>query len=84
MWRLTLYVPHSCGARPWVSTLIVKESEVMALWCLDGLPQGLAESLKELWKLSSGPLHCVPPFSPPAQRKKVKALPRILKVGIKP
>nr|XP_012596599.1 coiled-coil alpha-helical rod protein 1 isoform X2 [Microcebus murinus] len=50
---------------------------VMAWWCLDGLPPGLAEPWRELQTLGSGPL---PPFSPPARssrdyrnlRRKVK------------
>ncbi|XP_044112993.1 coiled-coil alpha-helical rod protein 1 isoform X2 [Neovison vison] len=36
----------------------------MAWWCLDGLPEGLAEPWRELWRLGSQPLHCTPPFSP--------------------
>ncbi|XP_014638398.1 PREDICTED: coiled-coil alpha-helical rod protein 1 isoform X1 [Ceratotherium simum simum] len=39
----------------------------MAWWRLDGLPQGLAEPWRELWRLGSQPLHCIPPFSPPTR-----------------
>ncbi|XP_017718384.1 PREDICTED: coiled-coil alpha-helical rod protein 1 isoform X7 [Rhinopithecus bieti] len=55
--------PHSAGARPWASTLIGKDPRVMAWWCLDGIPPGLAEPWRELWRWRSRPLHCVPPFS---------------------
>uniref|UniRef100_A0A2K6QQ78 Coiled-coil alpha-helical rod protein 1 n=1 Tax=Rhinopithecus roxellana TaxID=61622 RepID=A0A2K6QQ78_RHIRO len=54
--------PHSAGARPWASTLIGKDPRVMAWWCLDGIPPGLAEPWRELWRWRSRPLHCVPPF----------------------
>nr|XP_007971346.2 coiled-coil alpha-helical rod protein 1 isoform X1 [Chlorocebus sabaeus] len=82
--------PHSAGARPWASTLIGKDPRVMAWWCLDGIPPGLAEPWRELWRWRSRPLHCVPPFSPLARgsrdhrnlRRRVKALPRILKGNI--
>uniref|UniRef100_A0A452V2E5 Coiled-coil alpha-helical rod protein 1 n=1 Tax=Ursus maritimus TaxID=29073 RepID=A0A452V2E5_URSMA len=82
--------PHSSGARPWASALIGKDPGVMAWWCLDGLPEGLAEPWRELWRLGSQPLHCTPPFSPPTRngrdcrnlRRRVKALPRILKGNI--
>uniref|UniRef100_A0A8C5UJZ6 Coiled-coil alpha-helical rod protein 1 n=1 Tax=Microcebus murinus TaxID=30608 RepID=A0A8C5UJZ6_MICMU len=47
--------PRSSGSRPWA---------IMAWWCLDGLPPGLAEPWRELQTLGSGPL---PPFSPPAR-----------------
>ncbi|XP_004409095.1 PREDICTED: coiled-coil alpha-helical rod protein 1 isoform X1 [Odobenus rosmarus divergens] len=56
--------PHSSGARPWASALIGKEPGVMAWWCLDGLPEGLAEPWRELWRLGAQPLHRTPPFSP--------------------
>ncbi|XP_032193954.1 coiled-coil alpha-helical rod protein 1 isoform X4 [Mustela erminea] len=56
--------PYSSGARPWASALIGKDPGVMAWWCLDGLPEGLAEPWRELWRLGSQPLHCTPPFSP--------------------
>uniref|UniRef100_A0A452V2A4 Coiled-coil alpha-helical rod protein 1 n=1 Tax=Ursus maritimus TaxID=29073 RepID=A0A452V2A4_URSMA len=59
--------PHSSGARPWASALIGKDPGVMAWWCLDGLPEGLAEPWRELWRLGSQPLHCTPPFSPPTR-----------------
>ncbi|PNJ20829.1 CCHCR1 isoform 26 [Pongo abelii] len=59
--------PHSAGARPWASTLTGKDPRVMAWWCLDGLPSGLAEPWRELWRWRSRPLHCVPPFSPLAR-----------------
>uniref|UniRef100_A0A2I2YZZ6 Coiled-coil alpha-helical rod protein 1 n=1 Tax=Gorilla gorilla gorilla TaxID=9595 RepID=A0A2I2YZZ6_GORGO len=59
--------PHSAGARPWASTLTGKDPRVMAWWCLDGLPSGLAEPWRELWRWCSRPLHCVPPFSPLAR-----------------
>nr|XP_045246001.1 coiled-coil alpha-helical rod protein 1 isoform X2 [Macaca fascicularis] len=59
--------PHSAGARPWASTLIGKDPRVMAWWCLDGIPPGLAEPWRELWRWRSRPLHCVPPFSPLAR-----------------
>ncbi|XP_033075473.1 coiled-coil alpha-helical rod protein 1 isoform X1 [Trachypithecus francoisi] len=39
----------------------------MAWWCLDGIPPGLAEPWRELWRWRSRPLHCVPPFSPLAR-----------------
>nr|XP_023479954.1 coiled-coil alpha-helical rod protein 1 isoform X3 [Equus caballus] len=39
----------------------------MAWWGLDGLPQGLAEPWRELWRLGSQPLHSIPPFSPPTR-----------------
>ncbi|XP_045861939.1 coiled-coil alpha-helical rod protein 1 isoform X3 [Meles meles] len=55
--------PYSSGARPWASALIGKDPGVMAWWCLDGLPEGLAEPWRELWRLGSQPLHCTPPFS---------------------
>ncbi|XP_024212696.2 coiled-coil alpha-helical rod protein 1 isoform X4 [Pan troglodytes] len=82
--------PHSAGARPWASTLTGKDPRVMAWWCLDGLPSGLAEPWRELWRWRSRPLHCVPPFSPLARssrdhrnlRRRVEALPRILKGNI--
>lgn len=35
--------PHSSGARSWASALLGKDSGVMAWWCVDGLPVGLAE-----------------------------------------
>uniref|UniRef100_A0A2K5LYS1 Coiled-coil alpha-helical rod protein 1 n=1 Tax=Cercocebus atys TaxID=9531 RepID=A0A2K5LYS1_CERAT len=74
--------PHSAGARPWASTLIGKDPRVMAWWCLDGIPPGLAEPWRELWRWRSRPLHCVPPFSPLARgsrdhrnlKRRVKAL----------
>ncbi|XP_059034976.1 coiled-coil alpha-helical rod protein 1 isoform X4 [Mustela lutreola] len=56
--------PYSSGARPWANALIGKDPGVMAWWCLDGLPEGLAEPWRELWRLGSQPLHCTPPFSP--------------------
>ncbi|XP_030784908.1 coiled-coil alpha-helical rod protein 1 isoform X10 [Rhinopithecus roxellana] len=65
--------PHSAGARPWASTLIGKDPRVMAWWCLDGIPPGLAEPWRELWRWRSRPLHL---------RRRVKALPRILKGNI--
>ncbi|XP_032126717.1 coiled-coil alpha-helical rod protein 1 isoform X2 [Sapajus apella] len=82
--------PHSPGARPWASSLIGKDPRVMAWWCLDGLPPGLSEPWREFWRWRSRPLHCVPPFSPLARssrdhrnlRRRVKALPRILKGNI--
>nr|XP_035153374.2 coiled-coil alpha-helical rod protein 1 isoform X1 [Callithrix jacchus] len=81
--------PHSTGARPWASALIGKDPRVMAWWCLDGLPPGLAEPWRELWRWRSRPLHCVPPFSPLARSsrdhrnlRRIKALPRILKGNI--
>ncbi|XP_040852976.1 coiled-coil alpha-helical rod protein 1 isoform X2 [Ochotona curzoniae] len=56
------------SARPWASTLKGKAWwRGMAWWCLDGLPQGLAEPWRELWRLSSGPVHCVPTASSPAR-----------------
>uniref|UniRef100_A0A8C0W4M8 Uncharacterized protein n=1 Tax=Castor canadensis TaxID=51338 RepID=A0A8C0W4M8_CASCN len=74
---------HSSGVRPWVSALIGKDPGIMAWRCLDGLPQGPAEPWRELWRLGSGPLHSVPPFSPPTRSsrhcrnlRRVKALPR--------
>ncbi|XP_054554547.1 coiled-coil alpha-helical rod protein 1 isoform X1 [Talpa occidentalis] len=36
----------------------------MAWWYLDGLPQGLAEPWRELWRWGSQPLHYFPPYSP--------------------
>nr|XP_019572952.1 PREDICTED: coiled-coil alpha-helical rod protein 1 isoform X2 [Rhinolophus sinicus] len=33
----------------------------MAWWCLDGLPHGLAEPWRELWRLGSLPRHRIPP-----------------------
>ncbi|KAM8937548.1 coiled-coil alpha-helical rod protein 1 isoform 2-T2 [Lycaon pictus] len=60
--------PHSSGPRPWASALIGKDPGVMAWWCLDGLPEGLAEPWRKLWRLGSQPLHCVPPFSPPTRK----------------
>lgn len=80
--------PHSSGARPWASALIGKDPGLMAWWCLDGLPEGLAEPWRELWRLGSQPLHCVPASSPQTRnsrdyrnlRRRVKPLPRILKV----
>ncbi|XP_072801479.1 coiled-coil alpha-helical rod protein 1 isoform X1 [Vicugna pacos] len=51
----------------WASALRGKDPGVMAWWCLDGLPQGLAEPWRELWRLGSQPLHCIPPFSPPSR-----------------
>uniref|UniRef100_A0A8D1KM22 Coiled-coil alpha-helical rod protein 1 n=2 Tax=Sus scrofa TaxID=9823 RepID=A0A8D1KM22_PIG len=36
----------------------------MAWWCLDGLPQGLAEPWRELRRLGSQPLHRTPSSSP--------------------
>ncbi|XP_032193953.1 coiled-coil alpha-helical rod protein 1 isoform X3 [Mustela erminea] len=82
--------PYSSGARPWASALIGKDPGVMAWWCLDGLPEGLAEPWRELWRLGSQPLHCTPPFSPTTRnsrdyrnlRRRVKALPGILKGSI--
>nr|XP_051710943.1 coiled-coil alpha-helical rod protein 1 isoform X3 [Oryctolagus cuniculus] len=59
--------PHSSGARPWASALLGKDPGVMAWWCLGGLPQGLAEPWRELWRLGSGPLHGVPPSSSQAR-----------------
>ncbi|XP_062041768.1 coiled-coil alpha-helical rod protein 1 isoform X2 [Lepus europaeus] len=59
--------PHSSGARPWASALLGKDPGVMAWWCLDGLPQGLAEPWRELWRLGSGPPHGVPPSSSQAR-----------------
>uniref|UniRef100_A0A8C8YY78 Coiled-coil alpha-helical rod protein 1 n=1 Tax=Prolemur simus TaxID=1328070 RepID=A0A8C8YY78_PROSS len=56
--------PRSSGSRPWASTLIGKDPGVMAWWCRDGLPPGLAEPWRELRRLGSGPL---PPFSPLAR-----------------
>uniref|UniRef100_A0A8C7BPY7 Coiled-coil alpha-helical rod protein 1 n=1 Tax=Neovison vison TaxID=452646 RepID=A0A8C7BPY7_NEOVI len=56
--------PYSSGARPWANALTGKDPGVMAWWCLDGLPEGLAEPWRELWRLGSQPLHCTPPFSP--------------------
>ncbi|XP_025152299.3 coiled-coil alpha-helical rod protein 1 isoform X2 [Bubalus bubalis] len=56
--------PHSSGARPWASALIGKDPGVMAWWCLDGLPQGLGEPWRELWRLGSQPLHRIPQLSP--------------------
>ncbi|XP_045397564.1 coiled-coil alpha-helical rod protein 1 isoform X2 [Lemur catta] len=56
--------PHSSGSRPWASTLIGKDPGVMAWWCRDGLPPGLAGPWRELRRLGSGPL---PPFSPLAR-----------------
>ncbi|XP_005701767.2 PREDICTED: coiled-coil alpha-helical rod protein 1 isoform X4 [Capra hircus] len=56
--------PHSSGARPWASALIGKDPGVMAWWCLDGLPQGLGEPWRELWRLGSRPLHRIPQLSP--------------------
>nr|XP_055186044.1 coiled-coil alpha-helical rod protein 1 isoform X4 [Nyctereutes procyonoides] len=60
--------PHSSGPRPWASALIGKDPGVMAWWCLDGLPEGLAEPWRKLWRLGSQSLHCVPPFSPPTRK----------------
>ncbi|XP_059034985.1 coiled-coil alpha-helical rod protein 1 isoform X12 [Mustela lutreola] len=82
--------PYSSGARPWANALIGKDPGVMAWWCLDGLPEGLAEPWRELWRLGSQPLHCTPPFSPTTRnsrdyrnlRRRVKALPGILKGSI--
>ncbi|XP_077619957.1 coiled-coil alpha-helical rod protein 1 isoform X3 [Crocuta crocuta] len=82
--------PHSSGARPWASALIGKDPGLMAWWCLDGLPEGLAEPWRELWRLGSQPLHCVAASSPRTRnsrdyrnlRRRVKALPRILKENI--
>ncbi|XP_054985211.1 coiled-coil alpha-helical rod protein 1 isoform X1 [Sorex araneus] len=82
--------PHSSGARPWASALIGKDPGVMAWWCLDGLPQGLAEPWRELWRLGSQPLHRTPAFLPPTQnrrdckplKKRVKAKSRILQENI--
>ncbi|XP_043305971.1 coiled-coil alpha-helical rod protein 1 isoform X4 [Cervus canadensis] len=82
--------PHSSGARPWASALIGKDPGVMAWWCLDGLPQGLGEPWRELWRLGSRPLHRIPQLSPSSRncrdyrnlRRRVKALSRILKGGI--
>ncbi|XP_059736301.1 coiled-coil alpha-helical rod protein 1 isoform X2 [Bos taurus] len=79
--------PHSSGARPWASALIGKDPGVMAWWCLDGLPQGLGEPWRELWRLGSRPLHRIPQLSPSFRncrdhrnlRRRVKALSRILK-----
>ncbi|XP_044773637.1 coiled-coil alpha-helical rod protein 1 isoform X3 [Neomonachus schauinslandi] len=62
--------PHSSGARPWASALIGKEPGVMAWWCLDGLPEGLAEPWRELWRLGAQPLHHTPPFSPPTRNRR--------------
>ncbi|XP_025773146.1 coiled-coil alpha-helical rod protein 1 [Puma concolor] len=42
----------------------------MAWWCLDGLPEGLAEPWRELWRLGSQPLHCIPPSSPPTRNSR--------------
>ncbi|XP_077017377.1 coiled-coil alpha-helical rod protein 1 isoform X2 [Tamandua tetradactyla] len=55
---------HSSAARPWASAFIGKDPGVMAWWCLDGLPQGLAEPWRELWRLGSQRLHSVRPLSP--------------------
>ncbi|XP_035973212.2 coiled-coil alpha-helical rod protein 1 isoform X4 [Halichoerus grypus] len=62
--------PHSSGARPWASALIGKEPGVMAWWCLDGLPEGLAEPWRELWRLGAQPLRRTPPFSPPTRNRR--------------
>ncbi|XP_029800323.1 coiled-coil alpha-helical rod protein 1 isoform X3 [Suricata suricatta] len=56
--------PHSSGARPWASALIGKDPGVMAWWRLDGLRKGFAEPWRDLWRLGSQPLHCIPPSSP--------------------
>ncbi|XP_060471028.1 coiled-coil alpha-helical rod protein 1 isoform X3 [Panthera onca] len=42
----------------------------MAWWCLDGLPEGLAEPWRELWRLGSQLLHCIPPSSPPTRNSR--------------
>ncbi|XP_037698972.1 coiled-coil alpha-helical rod protein 1 isoform X8 [Choloepus didactylus] len=56
--------PRLSATRPWASAFIRKDPGVMAWWCLNGLPQGLAEPWRELWRLGSQPLHSVPPLSP--------------------
>ncbi|KAM6185038.1 coiled-coil alpha-helical rod protein 1 [Rhynchocyon petersi] len=52
--------PHSTGARPWAGTYIGKDPGVMAWWCLDGLPQGLTEPWRELWRVGSQPVYSRP------------------------
>ncbi|XP_036093939.1 coiled-coil alpha-helical rod protein 1 isoform X2 [Rousettus aegyptiacus] len=59
--------PHSSGASPWANTLTGKDPGVLSWWRLDGLPQGLAEPWRELWRLGSPPLHCTSLFSPPTR-----------------
>uniref|UniRef100_A0A4X1VDI2 Coiled-coil alpha-helical rod protein 1 n=1 Tax=Sus scrofa TaxID=9823 RepID=A0A4X1VDI2_PIG len=88
MWPWTTF-PCSSGARLWISALIRKDPGVMAWWCLDGLPQGLAEPWRELRRLGSQPLHRTPSSSPSRNsrdcrnlRRRVKALPRILQENI--
>ncbi|XP_064139263.1 coiled-coil alpha-helical rod protein 1 isoform X1 [Loxodonta africana] len=51
--------PRSPGARPWAGAFTGKDPGVMAWWCLDGLPQGLAEPWRELWRLGSQPLESI-------------------------
>ncbi|XP_029387498.1 coiled-coil alpha-helical rod protein 1 isoform X3 [Mus pahari] len=49
--------PHSSGARPWANSLIGNDSESMARWCLDGLPNGSTIPWRGLWRVGS--LYCV-------------------------
>ncbi|XP_023581069.1 coiled-coil alpha-helical rod protein 1 [Trichechus manatus latirostris] len=52
--------PRSSGARPWAGAFVGKDPGVMAWWCLDGLPQGLSEPWRELWRLGLQPLESIP------------------------
>ncbi|XP_028743806.1 coiled-coil alpha-helical rod protein 1 isoform X2 [Peromyscus leucopus] len=53
--------PHSCGARPWANALIGNDPEIMARWCLDGLPSVPTIPWRDLWRRGS-----LRALSPPA------------------
>ncbi|XP_007949651.1 coiled-coil alpha-helical rod protein 1 [Orycteropus afer afer] len=47
--------PRSSGTRPWAGAFIGKDPGVLGWWCLDGLPQGLGEPWRELWRMGLQP-----------------------------
>ncbi|XP_011244748.1 coiled-coil alpha-helical rod protein 1 isoform X2 [Mus musculus] len=49
--------PHSSRTRPWANSLIGNDSEILARWCLDGLPNGPTIPWQGLWRVGS--LYCV-------------------------
>ncbi|XP_005087687.2 coiled-coil alpha-helical rod protein 1 isoform X3 [Mesocricetus auratus] len=45
--------PPSSGARPWANALIGNDPEIMARWCLDGLPSVPTAPWREPWRRGS-------------------------------
>ncbi|XP_052018992.1 coiled-coil alpha-helical rod protein 1 isoform X5 [Apodemus sylvaticus] len=49
--------PHSSGVRPWANPLIGNDPEIMARWCLEGLPSSPTIPWRGPWRVGS--LYCV-------------------------